>query len=342
MTTRDIQPRTIRAQEMYGDYWFNSEPVPITALRGTPVLLFFWDYSCGSSLHALPYVRGWNGRYRDHGLTVVGIHAPRFSFGLDPQNVQKAIARLGVTFPVVMDNNLLIWSRYDIRAWPTLCIVDRSGFVRYMQEGEGGYLAAEREMQMLLLEGNLMEDLPDLLEPMHEEDRPGALCYKGSPEVFTGYVRGTIGNVEGSAPESRSLFHDPELYLDGRVYLDGAWLSRRDSLLFDAEAQAQGQLIVPYVGLEVVGVFGREGDRALEVTVEQDDRSLSRRNKGDDVRVGADGKSVLMVDEPRLYSVVKNTEHGSHVLRLRTTEGKLAAYSFKFVPGVIPVAVSSN
>src|SRR5271167_1426928 len=72
--------------------WLNSPPLTPEALRGKVVVVDFWTYSFINCLRALPYVKGWYSKYKDHGLVVIGVHAPEFAFEKDPSNVRRAVA----------------------------------------------------------------------------------------------------------------------------------------------------------------------------------------------------------------------------------------------------------
>jgi hypothetical protein len=150
MTIQEFQIRQMPAHELYGDFWFNSEPVPISALHGRVILLDFWDYADCSSLRALPYTKEWYRRYAAFGLVVVGVHTPKFPFGRNPGHVERAINRLSIEYPVVMDNESMIWSSYGNRLWPTKILVDKDGFVRCIVAGEGNYGAMEQAIHSLL------------------------------------------------------------------------------------------------------------------------------------------------------------------------------------------------
>src|ERR671931_1979835 len=93
--------------------WLNSDPLTAEALRGSVVAIDFWTYSCVNWLRTLPYLRAWAERYADRGLVIVGVHAPEFGFEHDLDNVKRAVADLGVTYPVVIDNDYVIWRAFD-------------------------------------------------------------------------------------------------------------------------------------------------------------------------------------------------------------------------------------
>ena len=101
----------------------------------------------------IPQLRDWHARYRDKGLTIVGVHSPEFAWEKPYDKVAAAAKQLGVAYPVVQDNDFVIWKRYGVRAWPTAVLVDRRGVVRYRHIGEGDYEATEAMIRRLLAEG---------------------------------------------------------------------------------------------------------------------------------------------------------------------------------------------
>ena len=341
MTVRDFPVRQIPAHELYGDFWLNSEPVPITALKGRVILLDFWDYTDCSSLRAMPYLNEWHKRYSQYGLVVVGVHTPKFPFGKRPDIVQRAIERLKIEYPVVMDNESMIWSSYGNHIWPTKHLIDKEGFVRCTVAGEGSYAAMEQVIHSLLYNAGVTEELPLVLEPMHDSDRVGAVTFRGTPELFAGYLRGSVGNIEGYSPESVVEYADPKIYFDGRLYLDGNWMNDRNSVRHQDDDR-EGQVIVNYSSLEVNAVIDNVNHDEFEVVVRQDDNFLSSENRGDDVLIETDGRSVMRIAEPKMYNVVKNKEFGEHVLRLSTRSNAFGLCSLAFVSGVIPEMFSNN
>jgi hypothetical protein len=342
MTMHDISPGTFRARELYGDFWFNGEPIPVTALRGQVVLLFFWDFANSACLRVLPYVREWERRYAPYGMVTVGVHTPRFPFEKDIEGVQKAIARHQVSFPVVTDSQALIAANYDCRTMPELLLIDKDGFVRYRNEGDNGYAGFEHVLQALLYMSGAGGEMPDVMAPVRETDRAGAFCFRATPEVLTGYLRGSIGNTEGYAPESAQTYTDPGMYLDGRFYAEGDWVNERERLRAEDSGGREARLIIPYQGVDVEAVLGAEGTEQAELTVLQDNVFVASGARGSDLKIGPDGRSFLVVDAPRVYHVVRNREYGDHTLTLAGGAGRYAAYAFSFTTAVIPELIAKN
>src|ERR1700722_2724049 len=130
--------------------WLNTPPLRAEDLRGKVVLVNFWTYSCINSLRALPYLRAWAEKYKDHGLVVIGVHTPEFGFEKVVDNVRRANAALGVGYPVAMDSDYAVWQAYGNEAWPAFYFTDAKGRVRRRVLGEGGYDQSERLIQRLL------------------------------------------------------------------------------------------------------------------------------------------------------------------------------------------------
>jgi hypothetical protein len=342
MTIAEIPPRARRSSELSGEYWFNSEPVPLAALGGKIVLLHFWDFSSVASRRSIPYVEEWFRRYEPHGLVVVGVHVPRYDFSARPEEVVKAIARDAITYPVVCDNQHFLAGAYDVRSAPCMVLLDQEGFVRYQCTGDGEYESIERAIRSLLHGIGSFESLPFPFEPIREEDRRGAVRYRVTPDLHAGYLKGNIGNAGNPPPESVDEYVDPEIYIDGKIYADGNWYNGRDFLRLDQDGTTGGRLLVRYHAIEAHAVLSPERQPGFEVTVSQDGRFLNRENKGEDILLAGDGRSFVRISEPRSYSLVRNTELDDHTLCLTVGRYPLSLYSFVFVSGAIPETVSRN
>ncbi len=336
----ELQPKHIRAPELYGTEWLNGDPVLIRDHEGRVILLDFWDYTCTSCVRSMDYVRDWERKYREFGLVVVGVHTPEFRFARDPEILRRAVRDAQVTYPVVLDNDQIIWSAYAVHAWPTRCLIDRDGFLRFVQHGEGGYIEFERALQQLLGESGYRGDLPELTEPVREEDLPGAVCYRSTGELHLGYLRSAVGNAEGIAAESTIEYADPGLYLPERVYLTGKWNNQRECVRWAGDPGESGSVTVLYDATEVHVVLRPAPEQIGTVRIEQDGSPLAGNEAGKDVR---DRKGAMVtVDMPRLYRIVRNKEFGNHLLRLTTNDAGMEVYAFSFTTSLIPVFSTSN
>ena len=100
----------------------------------------------------IPQLRDWHGKYEKDGLTIIGVHAPEFTWERPYDKVVKATKDLKVAYPVVQDNEFSIWKRFGNHYWPALVVVDRKGVVRYTHIGEGDYEETEGLIRKLLAE----------------------------------------------------------------------------------------------------------------------------------------------------------------------------------------------
>ena len=135
-----------------GGAWINSTPLTPESLRGKVVMVDFWTFLCYNCLNALPHVEALEKKYRDRGLVVVGVHTPEFPTERDEANVRDAVKRLGVVYPVVMDNNYAIWRAFGNQYWPAAFFIDKTGTIRYHHFGEGAYDVQDRIVAQLLSE----------------------------------------------------------------------------------------------------------------------------------------------------------------------------------------------
>src|ERR1700748_2546172 len=173
-----------------GTGWINSTPLTAKQLKGKVVLIDFWDYSCINCIRAIPYVRAWADKYKDAGLVVIGVHTPEFDVEKQQANVEKAIKKFNITYPVVLDNNLAIWNAFSNQYWPAHYFIDAKGKVRFEHFGEGEYDQSERWIQELLKEANA-KSMPASTVSVHGQGVQAAadVSEVRSPETYVGYAR---------------------------------------------------------------------------------------------------------------------------------------------------------
>ena len=167
--------------------WIGVEPDSMPALTaGGPALVHFFDFAQLNSVRTLPYVGEWARRYREAGLSVIGVQAPRFPFGADREAVAAGLARLGVEFPVAIDAERELWEAYGCEGWPSLFLWSLGGALTWFHFGEGEYLGTEMAIQEELREADALRALPETLAPLRPEDAPNARVMAPSAELFPG------------------------------------------------------------------------------------------------------------------------------------------------------------
>jgi hypothetical protein len=167
--------------------WIGARPDSMPALTAAgPAIVHFFDFAQLNSARTIPYLNEWSRRYRDAGLRVIGVQAPRFPFGADPAAVQAGLASLGVEFPVAIDAERDLWAAYGCEGWPSLFLWSLGGALAWAHFGEGEYAATERAIQDELRELDALRELPAPLAPLRPTDAPGATVIAPSPEVFPG------------------------------------------------------------------------------------------------------------------------------------------------------------
>jgi len=339
----------IHAPEIEGE-WLNSPPLKLRELRGRVVLVDFWDYTCVNCLRTLPYLREWHRRYAgsasilaaDHGLVVIGVHAPEFSFAHDRTNVERAVRAEGLEYPVALDNEYRTWHAFANRCWPAKYLIDARGYIRYVHLGEGQYRETEEAIQRLLGEAGVTAPLPAPIEPLPASDRPGAVCFPATPELYLGYGRGRLGNEAGYAADQVADYAPAAARRADVAYLEGPWFAGRELIAACPLPGRESRLRVRYTAGEVNLVMGppdlgdlRVAGRETRATlvVRQDGRPLPVDDRGADV-IALGGETVIEVSEPRMYRLVRNRQPVTRELEIWTRTPGIEVYAFTFVPCV--------
>jgi len=165
--------------------WVGEAPQSMPAATAAgPVLVHFFDYAQLNSVRTLPYVIEWDRRYRDAGLTTIGVQSPRFPFGADPIDVAAGLRNLGVKFPVAIDSDRDLWHAYGCEGWPSLFLWTTGGALSWFHFGEGEYLGTEETIQDELRQLDALRSLPEPMEPLRATDAPDAKVMPPTPEIF--------------------------------------------------------------------------------------------------------------------------------------------------------------
>lgn len=170
--------------------WINTPPLTTEQLRGKVVVVDFWTYSCINCIRSIPYVRAWAEKYKDQGLVVIGVHTPEFAFEKSEANVRQNVQRLGITYPVAMDNDFAIWRAFRNQYWPAHYFIDAQGQIRHHHFGEGDYAGSERVIQQLLKEAGAAGLANDVVRVQASGAEAAAdMGQVASPETYVGYAR---------------------------------------------------------------------------------------------------------------------------------------------------------
>ena len=291
-------------------------------MEGRVVLYDIWTYSCVNCVRTLPHISAWDAKYADRGLLVVGVHTPEFEFEKEIGNVERAVEKHGIGYPVVLDNDREIWDSFGNRYWPRKYVADHEGYIRYDHIGEGAYAETERVIQALLSEraAALGEGaaapggLVGLEEFQHTRMR--------TPELYLGYQlaagRSHLGNAEGFRPGQVVQYSAPDSPRPHAFYMDGRWENLADHMRMDS---AEGRIVLHYSAKQVNIVAAGEADVAVAI----DGDPVPGGMAGSDL----DGGGALRVRGPGLYNVVEGESAGRHVMELRAS-GDLEVYTFTF------------
>jgi thiol-disulfide isomerase/thioredoxin len=267
--------------------WINSPPLTAEGLRGKVVLVQFWTYSCINWIRTLPYAHAWAQKYRDHGLVVIGVHAPEFEFEKQLVNARWGAKYFGVEYPVAVDNDFAIWRAFGNQYWPALYLIDGQGRIRYRHFGEGEYEESERMIQKLLAEvgargvrQSLVSVTPRGAELAADWDNVK------SPETYLGSERSENRVSTGA-----------RLRLN-QWSLDGDWAVRKQAVVLN---QANGTIAYRFHArdLNLVLAPGTKG-RAVRFRV-----LIDGKPPGASHGVDVDEQGNGVVAEPRMYQLIR-------------------------------------
>jgi thiol-disulfide isomerase/thioredoxin len=283
-----------------GSGWINSAPLTPDDLRGKTVLVDFFDYTCINCLRTMPYLKEWYRRYHKYGFEIVGVQTPEFHFSGERANVVAAARRLGITWPIVLDDNDAIWNRYHVNAWPTHFLFAPNEQLIEQFSGEGAYPDTEHKIQLILkvTQPNLDLPAPMALLPQDSYDKPGAVCYPRTPELLVGHE--PIADPASGSRTASSDYQDPGGHRDGAIYLQGFWHMTGDAAVSDA---GSGWFAMRYHAIQVMVVM--KPDRGpVRVGVTLNGKPVPKQFAGTDVSYDANGNSYIDVDAARAYDVI--------------------------------------
>ena len=285
-----------------GRQWPNTTPLRVEDLRGKVVLVNFWTYTCINSLRPLPYVRAWARKYKDRGLVVIGVHTPEFGFEKDLANVRRAVAALGINYPVVLDSDYAIWRSFDNQAWPAFYFIAADGRVRRQALGEGDYDQHERLIQKLLSEARGAA-VADPIVPIAGEGPQAApdWSHLGSGESYVGHGKAVGFASDGGLKKDVARLYRPPARLALNTWsLAGTWTIEEEFAVLDG---APGAIACRFHARDLNLVLAPPADgRPVRFRVR-----IDGADPGPDHGFDVDAQGWGLLKDPRMYQLVRQT-----------------------------------
>jgi cytochrome c biogenesis protein CcdA/thiol-disulfide isomerase/thioredoxin len=307
--------------------WLNSPPLSPDGLKGKVVLVDFWTYSCINCLRALPYVSGWYDKYKDHGLVVIGVHAPEFAFEKDVGNVRRAVADLHITYPVALDDNYAIWQGFNNQYWPAHYFIDSKGQIRGHHFGEGRYDESEEIIRKLLTEAGYAGLPPAGIESGNTMGVQAAAdeAHIQSPETYVGYQRAeNFTSPGGFAQDRLKDYAAPAALTRNQWALSGGWAVDPEKAVLRS---APGKIVFRFFARDLHLVLGPGSDgKPVRFRVLLDNAAPASNHGAD-----TDASGAGVVDQQRLYQLIRQSgDVREHVFSIEFPDAGVQAYSFTF------------
>jgi thiol-disulfide isomerase/thioredoxin len=323
-------PSIVGSSPLYGlsgaTGWINSAPLTAKELKGKVVLVDFWDYSCINCIRSIPYIRAWADKYKDSGLVVIGVHTPEFDIEKLTPNVQKAVNKFDITYPVAVDSNHAIWDAFHNEYWPAHYFIDAKGKVRFEHFGEGNYDQSEHWIQKLLQEraGKPMAASSVSVQAQGVEAASDENDVR-SPETYIGYARAehfaSPGGIRGDGEKNYTAPARPWLNEWG---LAGKWVDHKQIAVLTS---AGGKIVFHFHARDLHLVLGPTADgKPVHFRV-----TIDGQAPGDSHGVDTDAQGNGVVTDHRLYQLVRQKGAVTdHIFTIEFEDPGVEAFSFTF------------
>jgi thiol-disulfide isomerase/thioredoxin len=306
--------------------WLNTEPLTPASLRGRPVVVEFWTFTCINWLRTLPYVRAWSEKYRDDGLVVLGVHTPEFEVERDLANIRRATEAMRIDFPIAADSEYRVWRAFDNQYWPALYFADADGRIRHHRFGEGEYDNSELVIQQLLAAAGARDVSTELaaVNPTGIEAEADWEDLR-SPETYLGYSRAERFVSPGGASRDEPRDYEVPAALQlNRWGVAGDWTIGRQAAVVNAPG---GTIAHRFHARDLHLVMAPAPDNRpvrFRVLLDGDPPEAAHG-----VDIDSDGEG--SVTEPRLYQLIRQpTPVTDRTFEITFLDAGARAYVFTF------------
>jgi peroxiredoxin len=148
---KEPEALNLPAPELLGGPWINTaggKAIHLAGRRGKVAIVEFWTFACSNCLANLPAYANWQKQFADKDVVVIGVHTPETESERVTANVVRRVKQLGITYPILVDQEHENWDRWQVEAWPTVYLVDKQGRIRYRWVGELNYRNAGGETKL--------------------------------------------------------------------------------------------------------------------------------------------------------------------------------------------------
>lgn len=283
--------------------WLNSKPLTQANLRGKVVMVDFWTYTCVNWRRTLPYVRAWAEKYGDHGLVVIGVHTPEFSFEHTVDNIRWALKDMKISYPIAVDSDYAIWRAFHNEYWPASYFIDAKGHIRHHQFGEGDYLQCEMVIQQLLSEAGIGKfDRTPVSVVASGAEGAADLDNLRSPETYVGYEQTqNFASSHGAAWNKPHAYEVPMRLGLNTWALAGNWTAGKEAV---ALHEPNGRIAFKFHARDLNLVMGpKVQGSSIRFRVILDGQ-LPTSAHGVDI----DGQGNGTVVEQRLYQLIRQSK----------------------------------
>jgi thiol-disulfide isomerase/thioredoxin len=280
--------------------WLNSDPQTMASFKGKVILIDFWTYSCINCIRTLPYINKWYETYKDQGFVVIGVHTPEFQFEKATDNVQTAIQRFNIKYPVAQDNNYATWGAYNNQFWPAKYLIDKEGKIVYQHFGEGNYELTETAIRQLIgLPGGFATNEPP----------PPDLSKIKSPEMYFGLKRVEFMANKEKATDQEQVYTLPEKLKLNTYALEGVWKLDQEKAVL---TQGYGRIRLSFNSGKV--------------------HMVAQSIKPVTLKVSVDGKAQkeVTVQASQLYTLFNSEEYKGHIIDIEIPQPGFEAFTFTF------------
>jgi hypothetical protein len=306
--------------------WLHSPALDMSELRGRVVVVDFCTYTCINWIRTLSYVRAWEERYRDHGLVLIGVHTPEFSFERNLDNIRAALEAMRVGWPIAIDNDYAVWHAFANHYWPALYFIDADGRIRHHRFGEGDYERSEEVVRELLLEAG-SQDLGPPIGAVEGEGPEARADWDTleSTETYLGYGQGRgLASPDQIVPDRPHRYERPDRLEPGHWSLTGDWSIETERARSNGP---NGRIEIAFHARDVHLVMGA-AERTASVPFRV---SIDGKPPGDAAGTDVDGEGAGVLDRPRMYQLVRQPgEITDRVFGIEFLDAGAAGFAFTF------------